>query len=101
MVTLFENVAVRKEERQSSWDREDWGYGVTAKVSRLRVAMEGLGHTHGSGTVVVDDREVGLGWNLILLLFHSGAVAKSLNLSMPFCWSPWDSRPVSCVTGRP
>lgn len=38
--------------------------------------MEGPGHSHGSGSAVVDDSEVGLGWSLILSLPPFGAVGN-------------------------
>lgn len=64
-----------------------WGYAVTANVSGV---YGGPSHTCGSGTAVINDREVELGWNLILSLPCFGAVGISLSLSVPFCWNPWE-----------
>lgn len=65
------------------------------KCVQVQGGHEGPGHTCGSGMVVTDDGEVGLGWNLTLSPPSFGAVGKWLNLSVPFSWSPWESVPVS------
>lgn len=80
--------AVSCVEAGKGWGGGDtWGYGVTANVSRSRVAVEWSGHTWGSGMVVAEDREVGPGWNLILSAPSFGAVGKSLNLSIADHWN--------------
>lgn len=81
-------LAVSCVEVGKGWGGGDtWGYGVTANVSRSRVAVEWPGHTWGSGTVVAEDREVGPGWNLSLSAPSFGAVGKSLKLSIGAPWN--------------